>query len=503
MKKKAIINFIASIAYQFSNLLVGLVVPKFYTEIFGSAYNGLNQSITQIMSLLSVLQFGIAAASIQQMFKYIANNDENTISAIYYDAGKQYRKMGYFFLLALMPVIVVFPLAIKDELPYYIIVAFLLFRSISAAMEYFFQAKYSVILIANNKTYAIYIINIILLAFSTSLHLLVLFTVKDILIYQAVAVLTTFVRLIVVSAYVKKSFPFLSKEKAKNVVLPKETRRKDVLISEIAGLVIDSTSMILLSTFSSLVYASIFSVYNFVTSGIANVLSSCREAVFAGLGKQYFEDFEEFKKQFQNFESLYLFLVFFLYSTTVILFRPFIEVYTANMDADYVYTWMPIMFVVARMLVNFRIPSIVLINTAGHFKEVRNYAVIEAVINLSTALLLVKPLGIYGVLIGMIAGSLYRTPILIQYSNKNIVKRMPFEYWKKILKWMPMFIIACAVSILAPIKCSSLVMWIVTAVPVAFVILVVSLLWILVFDRSTFNEFLNMVKKILKKGKQN
>jgi O-antigen/teichoic acid export membrane protein len=501
MKKKAILNFSASIIYQFMNLLVGLVVPKFYTELFGSVYNGLNQSVTQIMSLLSVLQFGIAAAAIQQMFKYIAENDEDSIRAIYWGTGKEYRKMGYVFVGIILPIIVVFPFMIKDNLSYWTVIAFLLFRTISAAMEYFFQAKYGVILIANNKTYAVYIVNIIILLIGTALHLFVLFTIKNIIVYQFVSVLTTFIRFIIVNAYIRKHFPYLYKRNEKEVSLPKDTRRKDVLMSEIAGLVIDSTDMLLLSWFSGLVYTSIYSVYNFVVLGLANVLNSCREAVFAGLGKSYFSDFDEFKKHFSNFESVYLFLAFFLYSTALMLFRPFIEVYTKNMDANYVYISLPILFIVGKLLVNLRIPSIVSINTAGHFKEVRNYAIIEAIIKFSLSIILVKPLGIFGVLIGTIAGALYRTPILIQYSNKNIIKRKGMEYWKKVIMWMPFFAVVCIISVVAPIRCTSLITWVITAIPVAVVMLISCLLWIFLFERNTFNEMLNIIKKMLKKGK--
>lgn len=502
MKKRAIINFSVSLAYQFLNLMVGLIVPKYYTELFGSVYNGLNQSVSQIMSLLSVLQFGIAAAAIQQMFKYIANKDEDTIRAIYWDAGKQYKKMGYVFIGVILPIIVIFPFIIKDNLSYWIVVAFLLFRTIGSAMEYFFQAKYSVILIANNKTYAIYVINIILLLFTTALHLIVIFAIKDILVYQAVGVVTTLVRLVIVSTYVRKKFPYLYKKTDKEIVLPKENKRKDVLISEIAGMVISSTDMLLLSTFSGLTYTSIYSIYSFVTSGLGNVLSSCREAVFAGLGKTYYSDFEKFQKEFSNFESTYLFLMFYLYSTALILFRPFIEVYTANMDANYVYVAMPIMFICDKLLVNLRIPSIVSINTAGHFKEVKNYAVKEAVINFVISLILVKPFGIYGVLIGTLVGAAYRTPVLIHYANKNIIKRKTSAYLKKVLIWIPFFISACVLSVTNPIKCESLFDWILTAVPVAVVTLLASVLWIFVFDRKTFKEFLNMItKKIHKRSK--
>ncbi len=501
MKKRAIINFLASTLYQLANILIGLLIPKYYTEIFGSVYNGLNQSVTQIMSLLSVLQFGISAAAVQQMFKYIASDDKNMIRAIYKDTGKQYRKMGYVFLAVVLPLAAVYPFVLKDSLPYYIIVAFLLFRIVGSAMEYFFQAKYTVILIAYNKSYAVYVINIVLLFISTAMHLSVLFTVKNILLYQSVAMISTLIRFAIVSVYIRKCFPFLYSKTETKCEAPKENKRKDVLISEIAGMIIDSTDMLVLGTFSGLVFSSIYSIYNFVVAGIGNVMSSCREAVFAGLGKTYYQDFKAFQKKFDGFESVYLFLAFFLYSVTVILFRPFIEVYTANMDAQYFYAGFPILFILCKLFVNMRIPSIVAINTAGHFKEVKKYAVIEAVINLSVSLLLVKPLGIYGVLIGTIGGSAFRTPVLVHYSNKHIVMRPQMAYWKKILVWLPFFLAAYAVSVIKPIQCSSLPNWFLTAVPTAAVVFACAVIWLVLFDRKTFRMLLETITKFLHRRK--
>lgn len=497
MKKRAIINFLASTVYQISNILIGLLIPKYYTEIFGSVYNGLNQSVTQIMSLLSVLQLGISAAAIQLMFKYIAADDKNMIRAIYRDTGKQYRKMGYVFLAVVLPIAFCFPFLLKEDLPYNIIVAFLLFRIVSSAMEYFFQAKYNVILIAHNKSYAIYVINTVLLLISTALHLTVLFTVQNILLYQAVAVVSTILRFIIVTVYIRKKFPFLQQTTETECAPPKENKRKDVLVSEVAGMIIDSTDMLVLSTFSGLVSTSIYSVYNFVVAGIGNVMSSCREAVFAGLGKTYYQDFRTFQSKFDGFESIYLFLAFFLYSVTILLFRPFIEVYTANMDAQYFYAGFPILFVLCKLLVNMRIPSIVAINTAGHFKEVKKYAVMEAALNLGLSLLLVKPLGIYGVLLGTIIGAAFRTPILVWYSNKHIVKRTQMAYWKKILVWLPFFLTAYAVSVIKPIQCHSLPHWLLTAVPTAGVVLVLAVLWMFVFDRKTFRMLWGILGKVL------
>ena len=316
---------------------------------------------------------------------------------------------------------------------------------------------------------------------------MVLITVRNILIYQAVALLSALIRLLIVGSYIRRQFPFLSAQTDVVYIPPKQVQRRHVLVSEIAGLVIDSTDLVVLSTFSGLISASIYSVYSFVTSGIGNILSSCREAVFAGIGRAYFSDFEGFKRKMDRFESLYFSITFFLYTTTILLYKPFITVYTKKMDAGYVLAGLPILFVLAKLLVNLRIPAIVAINTAGHFEQVKNYAVIEAAINLILSLLFVRAYGIYGVLGGTIIGSLYRTPILIRYSNKQIYKRSAFCYWKKILIWLPVFAASYVLSFYVPISCTSLTMWIVMAVPTATIVFAVCILWMMLFDKTTFH----------------
>ncbi len=498
MRKRAILNFAVSILYQFTNILIGMILPKYYTEIFGSAYNGLNQSVSQIMSLLSILQFGISATAFQQMFQYIADRDEDMLRAIYWDTGRQYRKMGYIFLAAILPIVAVFPYFLEEELPYKIVAVFLLVRAISAAMEYFFQAKYTVFMIANNKSYAVYTINIITLLTGTALHLTVLFTSQNILMYQFVAPTVVVLRLIIVNAYVRRKFPYLFQKKAKRIKVLSGAKRKDVLISEIAGMISESADMVILSVGSGLIYTSIYSVYNFVTAGLGNVLGSCREAVFAGIGKKYYENFEEFKKEYDDFESIYIFLMVFLYATALLLFRSFVEVYTANMDTEYYFAGLPVLFVIAKLIINLRVPSQMVVNTAGHFKEVKMYAVMEALIKIVLSVLLVKPFGIYGVLIGTVAGALYRTPLLVRYANKYIVYRKQMECWKKVLLWLPVLVAAYLIGEFVAIECDTLLQWALMAIVGAVAVMGTAVIWLLIADKKTLN---NLKQLLLKKKK--
>lgn len=497
MKKRAILNFVASFLYQISGLIVGLILPKYYTEIFGSVYNGLNQSIAQVMGLLAILQYGIAASSIQAMFKPIAAGDEKSIAAIYRTTESQYRKMGYIFLLAIVPIILLYPFAIKDNIAYWIVSSFIVLRGISSAMEYFFQAKYNVILIANNRSYAIYFINTGLQFISVALHLTVLFTLQNIIIYQSVAVIVTLIRLAIVSTYIRKQFPYLrqySHEELKGTKVEIK-QRSDVMVSEIAGLVISSTPLVVLSTFSSLVYASIYAIYNFVIAGMQGFLGSAREAVIASMGKMYYTDREVFNSNMDRFESLYYTIMLVLYSTAILVFTPFIQIYTCKMDADYNLPGLSILFVISALIVGLRIPSIVAINTAGHFKQVKKYAVIEAIINITLSVLLTFKFNIYGVLIATIVAGLYRTPVLIYYSYKNIYQRSLRPFLKKILIGGAVFVSAYFVSRTIDYTPDTLLNWLILSV-IAFLIVVAVVFTVLfVFDRVLVNYLIKMIKK--------
>lgn len=497
MKKKAIINFIASFLYQISALVVGLILPKYYTEIFGSVYNGLNQSIAQVMGLLAILQYGIAASSIQAMFKPIASGDEKSIAAIYRTTELQYRKMGYIFLLAIVPIILLYPFAIKDNIAYWIVSSFIVLRGISSAMEYFFQAKYNVILIANNRSYAIYFINTGLQFISVALHLTVLFTLKDIIIYQSVAVIITLIRLAIVSTYIRKKFPYLrqySKQELEGTKVEIK-QRSDVMVSEIAGLVISSTPLVVLSSFASLVYASIYAIYNFVIAGMQGFLGSAREAVIASMGKMYYTDKEVFNDNMDRFESIYFSIMLVLYSTTILVFTPFIQIYTSKMDADYNLPGLSILFVISALIVGLRIPSIVAINTAGHFKQVKKYAVIEAIINIILSIILTMKFNIYGVLVATIVAGLYRTPVLIYYSYKNIYNRSVASFLKKILIGGLVLVCAYLVSRTIVYTPDTLLNWLILSVIVFLIVVAVVFSVLFVFDRALVNYLIKMIKK--------
>ena len=495
LKKRAAVNISITILYQAVSLLVGLIIPKYYTETFGSVYNGLNQTVTQIMTFLNVLFYGISSASIQAMLKPISQGDNKTVSAIFNYTKHQYRKMGFIFISFLLPVTIIAPFAIKDKLPVYVIISFIILRGFAAAVEHIFTAKFNVLFYAQNFNFVLYIVNIGMLLFNTALHLVAIFDLKNIIAYQCVALIGALFRMIVLSILMKKMFPQITRnEDCKDIDIK---QRKDVLISEVAGLIIDSTDMLLLSTFCGLVYTSIYSVYNFVVLGLGNVISSVREGVFSGMGRTFYANFNHFKKTFDKFETIYLALVFYLYSIAILVYKPFIEIYTSKMDADYTSNIFPLLFILMKLVVNLRIPSIIQTNIAGHFKQVKGYAITEAILNLCISLALVWKFNIIGVAIGTLIGAMYRTPLLINYANKNILKVKNTVFVKKVVIFAIPFAVFTIISFIIDLHAVSFINWFRLAIISGICVSIVFALVFLIFYRPLVNATINNAKILI------
>ena len=82
-KKRATYNIITSIIYQVVMVLVNFIVPKLIMSTFGSAMNGLINSITQFLSYVSLLESGVCNVVIVKYYESLANEDQIKTSQIY------------------------------------------------------------------------------------------------------------------------------------------------------------------------------------------------------------------------------------------------------------------------------------------------------------------------------------------------------------------------------------------------------------------------------------
>ena len=130
-------------------------------------------------------------------------------------------------------------------------------------------------------------------------------------------------------------------------------------------------------------------------------------------------------------------MIFSLYSVAYVFLTPFLKLYTAGVnDISYIDKYLPLLFVLSRLLSCARVSCADVINYAQHYKLTQNRCIAEATINVVVSVACVVRFGIYGVLFGTIAALLYRANDMIIYANKKILNRSPWVTYKR---WIILF----------------------------------------------------------------
>lgn len=129
-----------------------------------------------------------------------------------------------------------------------------------------------------------------------------------------------------------------------------------------------------------------------------------------------------------------------------------------------------------------------MINAAGHFKETQWRAILEAVINITVSLLLIKPLGMYGLLIGTICSFAYRTTDIIYYSHKHILN---ISCKKSVLRVLRVALVIAINVILYKLLVGKYIMngwgeWIMYAVIASIIVLVTTGLIYFITEKKQF-----------------
>lgn len=438
--KSAFKNVTSSIVLQIVTAISGLVLPHFFISFYGSALNGMVSSITQFLSYLALVEAGISASAIVELYGPLETKNEQGRNYILSATKHFYLKSGILYLLLLVLLLCIYPQIIGEQANRTTTVLMIMVLAGSSLVDYFVLGKYRVLLSADQR---VYVLNNIQSA-GTILNLLVsvllMFQNKDIVLVKFVATLIYALRAVVVIIYVRHNYNNIRFDIATtNNALP---QRWNALFHQVVGVICNSTDIILITIClgaHSLTEASVYYVYNLAASMFTSLSNSISAAITPIFGKLYASNHnDELEKIYDDFEFLFFILIFALYSCMYSLLIPFVKIYTLNVtDAEYIRHNLAVLFVIMGLVQNIRIPSLSMICAAGHYKQTQWRAFAEAVINFSVSLALIFKLGIAGAVIGTICSYGYRTTDSIFYCRrffkKNVFKKTCFRVLRNVI----------------------------------------------------------------------
>jgi O-antigen/teichoic acid export membrane protein len=440
VKKKGLLNLIFSLVYKIVTMVIGIIIPVLFITSYGSEINGLQSSVQQIFSYIMLLEAGVGTATVQSLFAPIGKNDHEKCNAYLSATSKYYNKIGVIYFAFLTVVSIGYALVVNVETMVFIEVCiYVAISGAASGINFFYLSKLKLLIYAEGDGY----IESAMLMFSYILTSVV----KIILIVQGVNIILIqgsylVINLLITVIYyfiAKKKYPWLSFKEKPNYEGLKQ--KNSAIIHQISGLVFQNVDVLLLTFMCDLRIVSIYTIYKMIINMVTTIIASMSDSVNFIFGREMNngdENHEKYKKIIDVFNVLYSAIAFGIFVVAYLLILPFMKLYTAGMDINYVIALLPWLYISIELLTVGREAMMRTITVAGHFKQTQWPAVAEAIINIVAsivAMLICKHYfgeigGLYGVLIGTIIAVLYRTIDINIYANKWILKRSCWKPFK-------------------------------------------------------------------------
>ena len=495
--EQAFKNMAANLFLQIVVFISGIILPRFILQAYGSSINGMITSVNQFLTYLGLAEAGVATASVVALYTPLALGRKDEVNSILSAARKFYNRSGVLFLSLTAVLVFIYPFFISGQLDNSLVRWMIVVLAGSTLVDYFFLGKYRVLLMANQEGYVVALIQSAGTVANMVVSIGLIYAGASVLAVKAVATGVYVLRLFLVKAYAKKKYPDLDfhAQPAEGALKQKNA----ALFHQVVTIIVNNTDTTILTIClgsRSLLEVSVYGIYMLVVNAVNQLLTSFSNGLTAGFGEVIARREEEtLKKSYSDYEYMFFLIFFVVVACMGVLLIPFISVYTIDMkDVQYVRPVIAVLFTLLVFLQNVRIPGLTIICAAGHYKETRYQAGLEAAINIVVSLALVWSMGMTGVLLGTVCSYGYRSFEIILYTNRHLIPGTAKTAFSRIIRNLVVTAVLIAAGIwLIPQNMTSFINWFIYAVAagVVSVVLIVGVNYI-----AEPQEFKNLIARL-------
>lgn len=434
--KNAVRNIVWGVVEKIVSLLLPFVIRTMMIKTIGAEYLGLSSLFTSILSVLSISELGIGSAIVFSMYRPIAEDDEDTICALLNVYRKIYHVIGTVILVAGTAIVPFLPKLVSGDLPpdvnLYVLYAIFLF---STVISYYLWAYKAALFSAHQRNDLASKRTITINLIGNVLKIIALAFFKNFYAYIIVLPITTIATNIANAMLAKKVYPTLVcrgdiSQKMKSSM---KKRVIGLLSFKIYNVIFSSVDSIVISAFLGLKMLAIYNNYYYIQTSIIGFLVIITSSITAGIGSKMVtnsvdDNYADFKKLiFAN-----AWLVSWCSICMAVLYQPFMRLWVGEELTFSTDTML-------LMVLYFLIPRITALTytyreAAGLWWEDRFRPLVAAAVNLIANLILVRIIGMNGVIISTLICSV---GINIPWGSiilfKNYFKRSPAEYFRNII----------------------------------------------------------------------
>lgn len=429
MQKKLKYNTISSLIFEIVTIICGFVLPRLIMGQYGSSINGLVNSITQFIGIITFLELGVGKVIQSALYKPLADNDKKQISTIVVSGRKFFTRIAIIMGVYIGFLFVGYPFISGQQFGWLYTSTLLLVMSISSFAQYYFGIVDRLLLTADQRGYIQYTAQTITLILNTIACVALIKLGCSIHVVKLTTSLIFLVRPLYLSWYVHKHYDIDYKIKYEGEPIK---QKWSGMAQHIAYTVLNDTDTIVLTVLGTFSEVSVYAAYNLVVAGVKKLFTSMMNGVEAYLGNLWARHDEEgLQKTFNLTEWIVHTSVTFVFGCTCFLIVPFIQCYTRGItDANYIQPLFATLIVLAHACHCLRLPYNLMIFAAGHYKETQNNYIIATIMNIVISVAGVKQWGLVGVAIGTLISMLYQTVWMAFYNAKKLVKR-PMKLFAK------------------------------------------------------------------------
>ena len=423
-------NSILPLIYQVITIICGFILPRLILSHFGTEINGLVNSISQFLGVISFLELGVGAVVQSSLYKPLADNDNINVSKVIASADKFFRKLGYILAIYVGVMLFYYPYLVKQSFGFMFTATLILAISIRSFAQYFFGIVNRLLLMADQKAYIQYIAQTVAIIINTiACYVLIAFDCSVQVVYGMTS-LIFFLQPYAIHLYIKKYYAL--DRKVHYDVEPIKQKWNGVA-QHVAAVILSGSDTVVLTIFSTLANVSIYAIYFLPMSGARLVIMSMISGIEALIGNLWAkQDLKELRKVFAWTEWLIHTGTTLIFTLTAVLIVPFVQAYTHGVsDANYIQPLFGILLVAANSGHCLRLPYNIMILAAGHYKQTQHNYIIAAVINIVISIIGVKQFGLIGVTLGTMAAMVYQTVWMAWYNSKNFIQWPMRNFFKQ------------------------------------------------------------------------
>lgn len=467
-KKRLAYNTISSLVFQLVTIISGFILPRLILGFYGSEINGLVNSITQFLQMISFLELGIGAVVQSALYKPLADKDNIKISQIITSASRFFKRLAQILLVYVVALIIFYPL-IVGKFDFLFTALLISAMSISSFAQYYLAVVDKLLLNADQHGYIQYNIQTIAVILNTIACVILIKIGASIQVVRLTTSLIYLIRPLYLRYYVNKNYRINRQAHYDTEPIP---QKWNGVAQHVAAIILDSTDNIVLTLFATLSDVSIYSVYYLVVFGVKQIIQSLTSGIQSLMGELWArQEREGLLSFFSRMEWIVHTGTVFVFSCTWILIVPFVKVYTYGInDANYAQPLFASLMTAANMVHCLRLPYVTMVLAAGHYKQTQKNYIISAALNIIISIVMVKGLGLIGVAIGTLVSMMYQTLWMAIYGARHLVRRPLFSLFKQFATDITSLILSILATSAVTLSETTYASWVVMAIKVVLLV---------------------------------